>query len=575
MLGERTGLIVALIIACVFAGFTESAILTAVAQVAAALVNRARSVHVTVGPLNVTVTIGTLLLVAMATAAVRLALQAPISSLPARIAADVQARLRRDLFATFTHASWDAQSRDIEGHLQELMSNQIHLVSRGALAATAAVTGAFTLLTLVLFALALNALAAVVVVVAAIMLFGLLRPLDQLGGRQSRALSESEMRFASGVSEGTRLAQETRVFGVAAPERERIDQLIDAARDLFFRTQMLARLIPNIYQSLIYLVVVAGLAALHAANPSHVATLGAVVLLLVRAGAYGQQVQGNYQYVRQAAPYLERLKAAECRYAASTPVAGSRRLATVQTLKFENISFAYTPGRRALSDVSFEVAGGEVIGIVGPSGAGKSTLVQILLQLRVADEGRYLVNGVPAEQFAPEDWHARVAYVPQEPRLRHASVADNIRYFRQLDDAAVEQAARLARIHDDVMTWPNGYDTIIGPRADAVSGGQQQRICIARALAARPDVLVLDEPTSALDPHSESLLQESLLALKHETTLFIVAHRLSTLDICDRVIVVVDARLEAFETAVRLKRDNDYYRYVSALATGTAASSRQ
>ena len=121
-------------------------------------------------------------------------------------------------------------------------------------------------------------------------------------------------------------------------------------------------------------------------------------------------------------------------------------------------------------------------------------------------------------------------------------------------DEAVERAGRLARIHDDVVCWPQGYDTVVGPRADAVSGGQQQRICLARALAARPEVLVLDEPTSALDPTSERLIQESLTALKHELTLFIVAHRLSTLDICDRVMVIVDGRLAAFDTTASCRR---------------------
>src|SRR4029077_11605435 len=135
----------------------------------------------------------------------------------------------------------------------------------------------------------------------------------------------------------------------------------------------------------------------------------------------------------------------------------------------------------------------------------------------------------------------------QEPRLIHASVADNIRYYRRLDDEAVERAGRLARIHDDVMAWFSDYDTIIGHRADAVSGGQRQRICVARALAAEPEVLVLDEPTSALDPRSESRLRESLLALKGELTLFLVAHRMATLAVCDRVIVLVDGRLEAFD----------------------------
>jgi ABC-type multidrug transport system fused ATPase/permease subunit len=120
------------------------------------------------------------------------------------------------------------------------------------------------------------------------------------------------------------------------------------------------------------------------------------------------------------------------------------------------------------------------------------------------------------------------------------------------------------------MSWSDGYETIIGPRADAVSGGQQQRICLARALAARPEVLVLDEPTSALDPHSETLIQESLSGLRHELTVFVIAHRMSTLDICDRVMVIVDGRLVAFEATDLLQRNNSYYRSASVIAAGAS-----
>jgi len=177
---------------------------------------------------------------------------------------------------------------------------------------------------------------------------------------------------------------------------------------------------------------------------------------------------------------------------------------------------------------------------------------------------------VPAHEYVSADWHRLVSYVPQEPRLLHASVADNIRYFRSLDDDAVQRAARLARIHDDIMEWPQGYGSIVGPRADAVSGGQKQRICLARALVARPAMLVLDEPTSALDPRSETLIQDSLTALKHELTLFIVAHRMSTLDMCDRVMVIIDGRLAAFDTRDELQEHNAYYRSASLIASGSS-----
>jgi ABC-type multidrug transport system fused ATPase/permease subunit len=228
------------------------------------------------------------------------------------------------------------------------------------------------------------------------------------------------------------------------------------------------------------------------------------------------------------------------------------------------VSFAYDRGQPVLSNVDFDVAAGEAIGIIGPSGAGKSTLVQILLGLRMPGSGGYFINDLPAIDFNREDWRRHFAYVPQEPRLLHASVSDNIRFFRHLDDASVERAARLAGIHQDVIGWPAGYDTIIGPRADAVSGGQQQRICLARALAANPQVLVLDEPTSALDPHAEQLIEESLRGLRGKLTLFIVAHRIATLDVCERVMVIVSGRLDAFADVADLSNTNPYYRSTAA-----------
>ena len=395
-----------------------------------------------------------------------------------------------------------------------------------------------------------------------------MKPLTELGARHARALSQAQMQFANSVGEATRLAEETYVFGVSGAQLERVKGFITSARDLFFRTLLIGNVIPNVYRSFIYVIVVAGLGALYLLHPGDVAELGAVVLLLVRAGGYGQAAQGSYTGVRQAMPYVERVQDAERRYARALPVTGWRSLTRVHTLTFANVSFAYAPGRPVLSDISFDVKEGEAIGIVGPSGAGKSTLVQLLLRLRAAESGYYLVNGMPAEQVSRADWHALIAYVPQEPRLLHASVRENICYFRSIRPEAVERAARLARIHDDIVTWPGGYDSVIGPRADGVSGGQQQRICIARALAGRPAVLVLDEPTSALDPKSESLLQESLVALKDEVTLFVIAHRMSTLEICDRIMVIVEGRLEAFDAADSLRQESSYYRSAVALSSG-------
>jgi ATP-binding cassette subfamily B protein len=569
LLGGRVTPIIALMAFSVLAGLIESVILTAIAQSAAALVGGMSRIQLALGPVHTTVGLGTLLTVAFALAVVRVALMAPLSVLPARITAGVQERLRLTLFGAFTNASWTAQADDREGHLQELMTNQVGQASQGAMQATQCLSAGLTLLVLVLTSLLLNALAALLVLAAAVTLFLLLRPLNAVGKRTARSLSQAQMGFASGVGEATRLAEETHVFGVAAAQRDRMARLVTSARDLVFRANLLGNLIPNLYRGLIYVLVITALAALHVTHSGHVASLGAVVLLLVRAGGYGQALQGSYQFVLQALPYVERVQEAEQRYGDSAVRPGAQPLRELKTLAFDKVMFAYSPGRPVLKNISFAVRGGETVGVIGPSGAGKSTLVQLLLRLRAPDAGGYLVNGMPAEQVADSDWHAQVAYVPQEPRLLHASVAENIRYFRPIDDATVREASRLARIHDDIAGWVGGYDTIIGPRADAISGGQQQRICIARALAAQPAMLVLDEPTSALDPRSESLLQESLRGLAERVTLFIIAHRMSTLEICNRVMVVVDGRLEAFDTPVNLARDSAYYQFATALATAS------
>lgn len=570
LMGERRGTLAALVVASVLAGLAESGVLAVVAQVAVALVSHRSDVRIDAGGLHLTGRVETLVVVGLLLACLRLALQAVIALAPARIAADMQARLREHVFSAFVQASWREQSRDREGFLQEVLTNQVAEANGGVLQATSLVVTISTFLVMVASAVVLNPAAAAVVVGAAVALFFALRPLSTLGRRRAQAVSRASLGYAGGVNESVRVAEEVHVFGIGTAERERVRKLLADLTTPFFHTQVLARLVPGLYQSLVYLLVLGALGGLYAAGAGRAASLGAVVLLLVRAGAYGQQAQAAYQAMRQALPYLERVQEAQRRYAAARATSGARRLTAIDELAFEAVSFGYEPNRPVLSELDFAVEGNQAIGVIGPSGAGKSTIAQILLRLRAPDSGRYLINGSPADEFADVDWHRLVAYVPQEPRLLHASVADNIRFRRDLDDAAVERAAKLAGIDGDIASWPHGYDTIVGPRSDAISGGQKQRICLARAVAARPALLVLDEPTSSLDPHSELAIHESLASLRHQLILVVIAHRMSTLNICDRVMTVVHGRVEAFEPVDALPGASPYYRSVSLLAASSA-----
>ncbi len=572
LLGERKRTVAGLSGLAVISGLLESVIIGLIVQIAANAAKGTASEHQQLGFLHLHASSDTLFLIAAPLVVVRLFLQVPLAMLPSRIAAGVQASLRRQVFAAYTRASWAVQSQDREGHLQETMTSQVLQATGGALQTTALIIAAIQFLVLLAWAIRADPLAAVVIFGLAIILFLMLRPLNRIGQRLAKELSRAQLDYAAGISETNRLAEDTQVFGVAAAQRERVGRLIEAARRLFFRTQIIVRLTPGLYQSAVLAVLVVALRVLVSAGSSRFVSLSYVILLMMRAGTYGQTVQTAYQGLRQSMPFIERLQNQMRYYADSEPRDGGRTLPPIETLGFERVSYAYRKGEPVLRELSFQVAAGEAIGIIGPSGAGKSTLIQLLLQLRRPDSGRFLVNGENVIDFARRDWQQRVAYVPQEPRLIHDTVAANIRYYRDIDDEAVERAARLARIHDDIAGWPDGYQQVVGPRADAVSGGQQQRICLARALAARPEVLVLDEPTSALDPHSERLIQESLTGLRHELTLFIIAHRMSTLEVCDRVMVVIDGRLAAFDTVALLQRSNPYYRTAVSLAAGGTLS---
>jgi ABC-type multidrug transport system fused ATPase/permease subunit len=201
---------------------------------------------------------------------------------------------------------------------------------------------------------------------------------------------------------------------------------------------------------------------------------------------------------------------------------------TVFPLELRDVSFHYVDGQPVLADVSAEIAQHELVGVIGPSGSGKSTLVQLLLGLRTPTEGSVLAAGVDIRSLRHADWARKVTFVPQDPVLINGSIADNLRFYRDdITEQDIERAARQAGLHDEVMAFPDRYDHQVGDRGSNLSGGQQQRVCIARALAAHPDLLILDEPTSSLDAKSETLVRDTIDALRSEMSVIVIARPLA------------------------------------------------
>ncbi|MCY3832546.1 MAG: ABC transporter transmembrane domain-containing protein [Chloroflexi bacterium] len=213
-------------------------------------------------------------------------------------------------------------------------------------------------------------------------------------------------------------------------------------------------------------------------------------------------------------------------------------------ISLRGLSFAYEDGRNVLSDIDLEIRAGEIIALVGPSGAGKSTLFNLIPRFYDVDAGAICVDGQDIRELNQSDLRRHIGIVPQETLLFGGSVRENLLYGR-LDATETEmmEAAVAANAHDFIMDLPDGYDSVVGERGVKLSGGQRQRIAIARALLKDPSILLLDEATSSLDSESEQLVQDALARLMRNRTTLIIAHRLSTVRVAHRVVVLDKGRI--------------------------------
>ncbi len=209
------------------------------------------------------------------------------------------------------------------------------------------------------------------------------------------------------------------------------------------------------------------------------------------------------------------------------------------TIRFENVEFAYEPARRILKGLTFEVPAGKTVAVVGPSGAGKSTISRLLFRFYDVSAGRILIDGQDIREVTQKSLRASIGMVPQDTVLFNDTIRYNIRYGRwEASDAEVEDAARLAQIDGFIRMAPKGYETEVGERGLKLSGGEKQRVAIARTILKAPPILLLDEATSALDSHTEKEIQDALERVSRNRTTLVIAHRLSTIVGADEIIVL-------------------------------------
>ncbi|HVZ54128.1 MAG TPA: ABC transporter ATP-binding protein/permease [Pseudolabrys sp.] len=247
-----------------------------------------------------------------------------------------------------------------------------------------------------------------------------------------------------------------------------------------------------------------------------------------------------YREIKQAVIDIENMFAILSRPPEVKDVPGAAPLhVTSGTVKFENVAFAYDPARPILKGVSFEVPAGKTVAVVGPSGAGKSTISRLLFRFYDLASGRILIDGQDIAHVTQTSLRQAIGMVPQDTVLFNDTIRYNIRYGRwEASDAEVVEAARLAQIDPLIRMAPKGYETEVGERGLKLSGGEKQRVAIARTILKAPPILLLDEATSALDSHTEKEIQDALERVSKGRTTLVIAHRLSTIVGADEIIVL-------------------------------------
>ncbi|HEY6833736.1 MAG TPA: ABC transporter ATP-binding protein/permease [Pseudolabrys sp.] len=268
-----------------------------------------------------------------------------------------------------------------------------------------------------------------------------------------------------------------------------------------------------------------------------------------------------YREIKQAVIDIETMFSLLARAPEVQDVPGAQRLkVTNGTVRFENVVFAYEPQRRILKGISFEVPAGKTVAVVGPSGAGKSTLSRLLFRFYDIAGGRILIDDQDIAKVQQTSLREAIGMVPQDTVLFNDTIRYNIRYGRwEATDAEVEEAARLAQIDRFIRLAPKGYETEVGERGLKLSGGEKQRVAIARTILKAPPILVLDEATSALDSHTEREIQDALERVSQGRTTLVIAHRLSTIIGADEIIVLDQGEIVERGTHYVLLAKNGLY----------------
>lgn len=449
--------------------------------------------------------------------------------------------IREEMLRDYVGAEYLVKDDLDDGGLQQLLvtfPSQGNGLIQGLTQSAAAL---LTMSAMLAYSFGSNALATLGLLGAIVFVSTLLVPLRKVVRNYSASAVNTQVGLSSAVAELADLRAEVEAFGVGSSAVARVSDRIRADGNVGRRMAIIKQLIPPAYLGTTYLAVALGLLVLTRSSPDDLVAVGPIMLVILRTLAYGQAVQQAAVLIAQIGPFLGYLNETVTRFRTSAVHLGGEPVQRFKEIRFKSVSFRYpsSAGARGLEDLNLTIHHGQSVGLVGPSGGGKSTTLKLLTGLYTPSEGTIEVDGRPFESLSRADWASLVGFVPQYPRLLNGSISENVRFFRpEISDEEIRGALAAADLLAEVDALECGLDTTIGPGATALSGGQMQRLAIARALAGQPALIVMDEPTSAIDQESEREVAAAVASVAAEVTVVIASHRPQILEHCDRIVEV-------------------------------------
>ncbi len=481
--------------------------------------------------------------------------------LRSRVSSSYMVRTMNDLWGKVLRAKWGYLLKQRLGTFDVTISRDVRM-GQSLLENVSQIVLIFTNLVIYIsLAIYISLPITIAAAFAGALLIGVLSPLRKRMKKTLRGVGVMEKDISHFLNEHT-LGMKTVKSAAAEPAVFAAGlKWFDSLKRLLIKTTLFSSVGTSMTQPIALIFIAGVFLFFYGKGTLQLGTFIALIYLIQKIFMYVESAQSALHGLHERLPYVEHtLEFARDLELNQEETGGDKPFGFASSVDFKDVELSYEAREAVLKGVSFSIPKGRLVGLIGPSGAGKTSIADLLLKLFKPTSGAILVDGEDAGHFDTSSWRRAVGYVSQDMFLLNDTIENNIRFYDTSSTSEdIQRAAKLANCHEFVDKLPQGMQTVIGERGLLLSAGQRQRVILARVLARKPNLLILDEATSALDNESERLVQEAIENLKNQVTVFMIAHRLSTVMNVDHLLVLQDGRIEEQGTPQKLLSDPDSY----------------